>query len=80
MPHSYFESDGLGSLKRIYDRALWILEKHQSIPVEVRDVIAARIFTIASDGHQPDEIILRAALRGLVPEASLNALSPKDGP
>lgn len=37
MPHSYFESDGLGSLKRIYDRALWILEKHQSIPVEVRE-------------------------------------------
>jgi hypothetical protein len=81
MAHAYFESDGLAGLKKIYNRALGILEKHQSdIPVEVRDTIAARIFTKASDGEHSDETILRAALRGLVPEASLHALSPSDGP
>ena len=80
MPHAYFESDGLASLKRIYDRALRIVEKHQSIPVEVRDTIAARIFTLASDGQHSDVIILKAALRGFVPETSLDALSSSDGP
>ena len=79
MPHAYFESDGLAGLKKIYDRALEILEKHQSSPVEVRDIIATRIFTLASDGHHSDEMILKAALRGLVSEASLDALSPSDG-
>ena len=81
MPHAYFESDGLAGLKKIYDRALGILEKHQSSPVELRDTIAARIFIIASDGEHSDEIIIKAALRGLVPDdASLDALSPSDGP
>jgi len=80
MPHAYFESEGLAGLKRIYDRALGILEKRQSITVEVRDIIAARIFTMASDGQHSDEIILKAALRGLVPEATLDALSPKECP
>jgi hypothetical protein len=42
-------------------------------------MIAARIFIIASDGQHSDEIILKAALRGLVPEASLDALSSSDG-
>jgi hypothetical protein len=79
MPHAYFESDGLAGLKKIYDRALRILEKHQSSPVEVRDTIAARIFSIASDGYPSDGIILKAALCGLVPEASLDVLSPSDG-
>jgi hypothetical protein len=51
----------------------------QPIPVELRDAIAARIFSIASDGHHSDEIILKAALRGLVPEATLDTLPPKEG-
>jgi hypothetical protein len=49
MPHTYFESDGLTSLKKVYDRALAILAMRQPIPVELRDTIAARIFSIASD-------------------------------
>ncbi len=80
MAHSYFESDGLSGLKKIYDRALAILATRQPIPVELRDTIGARIFSIASDGHHSDEVILRAALRGLVSEAFLDMLPPKEGP
>ena len=77
MPHAYFESDGLTDLKRVYDRALAILATRQPIRVELRDAIAARIFSIASDGHHSDEVILKAALRGLVPEASLDKEDPQ---
>jgi hypothetical protein len=80
MPHAYFESDGLTGLKKVYDRALAILATRQPIPVELRDAIAARIFSIASDGHHSDEIILKAALRGLVPEATLDTLPLMEDP
>jgi hypothetical protein len=77
MPHAYFESDGFTGLKEVYDRALAVLATRQPIPVELRDAIAARIFSIASDGHPSDEVILKAALRGLVPEALLDTLPPR---
>ena len=74
MPHTYFEADGLASLQSAYDRALAILEKHQSAPDEIRNILAARIFSFAADGGHSEEAILKAALSGLMPAESFEAL------
>jgi hypothetical protein len=71
MPHSYFEAEGIAGLQKVYDRALAILEKHQPIPTELRDIVAGRIFRLASDGGHADDVILKTALSGLLPEAVL---------
>ena len=76
MPHAYFEVEGLDRLQRAYDRALAILEKRQSIPAEIRNILAARIFSFAADGGHSEEAILRAALNGLVPAETIDTHFP----
>ena len=72
MPHTYFEADGLDGLQRIYDRAIEHIGKRQIITMDLRNIVAARIFTLAADGGHSDEDVLKAALKNLIPDGVLD--------
>jgi hypothetical protein len=73
VPSIYFENDGLRRLELIFERAMAMLERHRSASLDIRDVVAARIFSLAAEGEHADEYILEAALDGLIPDKAPGA-------